>query len=175
MVEKSNDNDIYGWLTNPFFRGEQNLTVTFWVKMDATIETDIFRNIVKMENWVIAYNGKKKMIQAFIAYHGQGLGTDSSNPICPVPDIGRWTFVALVMSPTLTERSLYLDGNQCDTKNVNPAPQGQDRWGSGLLNMFLFFDNKGISLIDELKFYKDYFDEEQILEEYIKEKKEFMS
>ena len=83
--------------------------------------------------------------------------------------------MALVMSPELPERSLYVDGIQCTTKDVNPSPVGNDKWASSLLNVFLFNDNKGISLIDELKFYKDYFSEDQIREEYIKEKRDYMS
>ena len=61
-------------MTNPWAGDGHNLTVTFWVKMDATIETDVYRHVVKVLRWVIAYNGKKKDIKAFIAFHGQNYG-----------------------------------------------------------------------------------------------------
>ena len=96
VVEKANEKGVYSWLTYPWYSGGVgNLTVTFWVKMDATIKIDIYRHIVKTAHWVIAYNGMEKRIEAFIAFSGKPVGDATNNVACNVPDIGRWTHVAL--------------------------------------------------------------------------------
>ena len=82
--------DEYGkWLSNPL-AAQLNLTATFWLKMDRTIETDLWRNILLFDRWILSYNGKKKLLKAFIASNGDTGGVNGKmNVQCSVPQIQR--------------------------------------------------------------------------------------
>ena len=80
------------------------------------------------------------------------------------------------MSGVIKEVKLYVDGEFCDSKDVNAvSPDSHTDWGASVWPQFLFYQNKGASLIDELKFWKTYRVNETAIEDYVKEKKDFMS
>ena len=90
-------------------------------------------------------------------------------------NLNRWTHIVVAMGGSAGKLKLYVNGELCKSKGNSDTvePNAEAAWKPN--DRFIFVNNQGVSMIDELIFHNLFLDDkEKVRRDYIREKNKFM-